>query len=138
MIDVSNGVPGLNAPDPTSYEEFWPYYLSQHLHPITERVHAGATTAALLTGLAGFIRRSPRTVALSPLVAYGPAFASHFIWEKNRPVTLQGNPFWAARADFELLFKVFAGKIDDDVAAVRAGLAAGNEERPPSRLRASA
>ena len=60
MIDVSKGVPGVNAPKPTSYREFWPYYLSQHLHPMTEKVHAGATTGALLTGLVGFVRRSPR------------------------------------------------------------------------------
>ena len=137
MIDVSKGVPGVNAPEPSDYQEFWPYYLSQHLHPMTERVHAGATMAAMATGLAAALRRRPRLFALSPLVAYGPAFASHFIWEGNRPVTLQGNPFWAMRADLELLYKVLTGRIHDEVAAIRRGLAAGQSESP-SRLRASA
>ena len=31
MIDLTGGVPGVNAPAPTTYEEFWPYYVSQHL-----------------------------------------------------------------------------------------------------------
>src|SRR6266511_3820898 len=43
VIDVAGGVPGVNAPDPGSYREFWAYYLSQHLHPMTRRVHAAAT-----------------------------------------------------------------------------------------------
>src|SRR5205823_1171052 len=41
MIDVSTGVPGVNADDPQTFREFWAYYLSQHLHPRTQQVHAG-------------------------------------------------------------------------------------------------
>ena len=138
MIDVSKGVPGVNAPKPTSYREFWPYYLSQHLHPMTEKVHAAATTGAVATFLAALATRRWRMLGLSPLVAYGPAFASHFIWEGNKPVTLQGNPFWAMRADFEMVFKVFTGRIETEVRAIREGLAAGAASDAPSRLRASA
>src|SRR5206468_38785 len=78
-----NGVPGVSAPDPRSYQEFWAFYLSQHLHPMTRRVHAGATATALLTGLSALAGRKWRLFAASPLFAYLPAFASHWIWEKN-------------------------------------------------------
>ena len=123
MIDVQRGVPGVNAPDPGSYQEFWAFYLSQHLHPMTRRVHAAATAAAIVTGLTALARGKWRALAASPLLAYGPAFASHWIWEKNNPVVLgKGKPIWAARADLEMVFKVFTGRIGADVERVRVGL----------------
>jgi hypothetical protein len=123
VIHVENGVPGINAPDPASYREFWAYYLSQHLHPMTRKVHAAATAAAILTGVTAILRRRWKVVAASPLVAYGPAFASHWIWEKNNPVVLnKGKPGWAAMADLEMVYKVFTGVIGQDVVDVRAWL----------------
>src|SRR5205085_6382532 len=121
MIEVERGVPGVDAPDPTSYREFWAFYLSQHLHPMTRRVHAAATASAIATGLTALARRKWKVLAASPLLAYGPAFASHWIWEKNSPVVLKkGKPIWAAMADLEMVFKVFTRSIDGDVAAIRA------------------
>jgi hypothetical protein len=122
MIDPRNGVPGVNAPKPTSFGEFWPFYLSQHLHPMTQRVHAAGTVAALATGITALVRRRWKVVAASPLLAYGPAFASHFIWEGNRPVVLGGNPLWSALADLTMVAKVLTGRIGRDAAAVRSGL----------------
>src|SRR2546430_12950691 len=66
MIHVDGGVPGVNAPDPTSYREFWAFYLSQHLHPMTRRVHAAATAAAIVTGLTALARGKWRALAASP------------------------------------------------------------------------
>src|SRR5437588_2179925 len=123
MIDVVEGVPGVNAPDPGSYREFWAFYLSQHLHPMTRRVHALATTTAILTGATALLRRKWKLFAASPLLAYGPAFSSHWIWEGNSPVVLnKGNPIWAARADLEMVFKVLTRGIGEDVADVRRAL----------------
>jgi hypothetical protein len=136
-MDLRDGVPGLNGSDPESYEEFWPYYLSQHLHPVTRWVHSVATTVAVATGLTALARRRFKLLALSPALAYGPAFASHFIWEGNRPVTLTGKVLWAARADFEMLFKVFSGRIEDEAAAIReaAGLQPGEVTLADQRQR---
>ena len=127
MIDLTSGVPGVDGPDPQSYGEFWAFYLSQHLHPMTRRMHAFATTSAILTGVAALASRKWKLFAASPLLAYGPAFSSHWIWEKNSPVVLRkGKPIWAARADLEMVFKVLTGRIGQDVAAIRA--AAGLRE----------
>ena len=121
VIQLEKGVPGVDGPDPSSYREFWAFYLSQHLHPMTRRVHAAATVTAVITGVTGILSRKWKVVAASPLLAYGPAFASHWIWEKNSPVVLnKGKPVWAAMADLEMVFKVLAGAIDEDVADVRA------------------
>jgi len=123
MIDLTDGVPGVNAPDPQNYREFWAFYLSQHLHPMTERAHAAATATAIGVGLTSLFRRKWRLFSASPLFAYVPAFASHWIWEKNNPVVLsKGKPIWAAMADLEMVFKVFTGRIGADAALVREGL----------------
>jgi hypothetical protein len=123
MIDVSEGVPGVNGPDPRSYDEFWAYYLSQHLHPMTQRVHAAGTAAAMLTGLTALRRRKWKLFAASPLLAYVPAFASHYIWEGNSPVVIsKGKPIWAAMADLQMVFKVLTGRIGPDAVGIRAGL----------------
>ena len=123
MIDVSSGVPGVNAPDPQSFEEFWAFYLSQHLHPMTQRVHAMATATATAVGLGALARRKWRLFAASPLFAYRPAFVSHWIWEKNNPVVLaKGKPIWAAMADIRMVLKVFTGRISGDADAIRSGL----------------
>lgn len=121
MIDVSNGVPGVNAPDPTSYEEFWPYYVSQHLHPRTRKIHVVATTIAVATGIAAMVLRKPKALLVTPVLGYGPAWFSHFVIEKNKPASF-GHATWSAMADFEQVAKFYAGSLDQDVATVRAGI----------------
>ena len=123
MIEVKQGVPGVNASDPTSYREFWAYYLSQHLHPMTRRVHAAGTVTAMVTGVTALARGKWRLFFGSPLLAYGPAFATHYVWEGNSPVVLnKGKPIWAARADLEMMLKVLTGRIGLEAAAIREGL----------------
>ena len=38
-LPVSAGVPGVSAPAAKNFDEFYAFYLSQHLHPMTRRVH---------------------------------------------------------------------------------------------------
>ena len=129
VIEFRDGVPGLNGTTPETYEEFWPFYLSQHLHPTTQKVHAAGTLTAIGVGVTALLRGRWKAFLASPLFAYGPAFASHFIWEKNRPVVLGGSFWWAARADLELVSKVITGRIGRDAAAVREALGFRPEER---------
>jgi hypothetical protein len=119
-MDVTRGVPGVNAGDPESYEEFWPYYVSQHLHPATRAIHVGATSAALVCGAAGLLF-NPLLVAAAPVVGYGPAWVSHFAIEKNKPASF-GHPFWSLRADLRQLQKFFTGRLEADVQEVRKAL----------------
>ena len=120
-MDVTNGVPGVNAADPTNFEEFWPYYVSQHLHPATRAIHVGATTAALACGVAGFALFRPALVLAAPVVGYGPAWASHFAIEKNKPASF-GHPVWSFRADLRQVRKFYARKLEADVQRVRQAL----------------
>ena len=127
-MDVTNGVPGVNAADPTDFEEFWPYYVSQHLHPATRAIHVGSTTAALACGAAGFALFNPVLVAASPVLGYGPAWASHFLIEKNKPASF-GHPFWSFRADLRQVWKFYARRLDGDVQRVRQALRLSPDQR---------
>ena len=120
-MDVTNGVPGVNAPDPGSYEEFWPYYVSQHLHPATRAIHVGATSAAMACGATGILTFNPLLVAAAPVIGYGPAWISHFAIEKNKPASF-GHPFWSFRADLRQVRKFFTGRLEADVQQVRKAL----------------
>ena len=122
MIDLTDGVPGVNGPEPASFEEFWPFYLSQHMHPATRAVHVAGTLTAWAFGIRAIARRKPLHFAIAPLFAYGPAFASHFIFEKNRPATLGGHVLWSVRGDHRMLKKTLTGRVNDDVEAIRDAL----------------
>ena len=127
-MDVTNGVPGVNAPDPQTYEEFWPYYVSQHLHPATRVIHVGATSAALAVGAAGIVSLNPLLMAAAPVIGYGPAWASHFLIEKNKPASF-GHPVWSFRADLRQVRKFFTGRLEADVQQVRKALRLRPEQR---------
>jgi hypothetical protein len=127
-MDVTNGVPGVNAPDPENYEEFWPYYVSQHLHPATRVIHVGATSAALACGAAGVVLFNPLLAAASPVIGYGPAWVSHFAIEKNKPASF-GHPLWSLRANFRQVRKFFTGRLEADVQRVRKALRLRPEQR---------
>jgi hypothetical protein len=119
MVDLTAGVPGVNAAAPTTYEEFWPYYVSQHLHPMTRAMHVIGTTLAILAIVAAVVFRAPIVLIAVPVLGYGFAFASHFIWEKNKPASF-GHPLWSFRADLRQLWRAYAGLLTHDVRAVRA------------------
>ena len=96
-----------------SFEDFFRYYVSQHSKPATRWVHFIATHVGTLVGLTGLARRSPLLLAAAPALVYGPAFASHYLIEKNRPVTLVGNPLWAVRGDFQMIAMMYVGRDEE-------------------------
>ena len=122
---LNDAVPGVTGPAPTSYEQFWPYYVSQHLHPTTRRIHVLGTLAGLgCVVLAAVLRRARLTLA-APLLGYGPAWFSHFRIERNKPASF-GHPLWSARADLRLLRRYMDGTLGRDVSAVRDALGLAN------------
>ncbi len=94
----------------TSFDEFFRYYVSQHSKPATRWVHFGATHAGAAVALAALIRRAPLLLLAVPAVIYGPAFASHWLIEKNSPVTLRGHQLWAVRGDLKMITTMWRGR----------------------------
>jgi hypothetical protein len=136
MIDLARGVPGVNAPEPTTYEEFWPYYVSQHLHPVTRLAHVAGTSTGIGLAVAGAATLNPLFFVAAPIAGYGAAWVSHFTVEKNKPASF-GNPLWSLRGDFRQLWKFFAGRLGADVSGVRRALRLRPEERTLAQARAA-
>ena len=116
-VDLES-VAGVNAPAPTSFAEFWPYYVSQHLHPATRALHAWGPLAAVALAVAGIASGLLWAPLLAIVVGYGIAWFSPFVIEQNRPASW-GRPAWSFRGDMLLIRRYFDGSLDADVAAVR-------------------
>lgn len=85
MIDLSGGVPGVDAPNPASFEELWPYFVSYHLHPLTRAVHMAGDTLVVAGVLGVMSGRRPRFLLGCLLAAQAAAFAAHPLIEKSNP-----------------------------------------------------
>ena len=88
-------------------EEFWPFYVSEHLNPVNRRLHfVGTTLAIVLIATGHFL------AAL--VIAYGCAWTGHFIFERNRPATFK-YPWLSLQADFRLYFLIVTGRMDAEI-----------------------
>jgi hypothetical protein len=93
-----------------SFQEFWPFYVSQHSLPLTRRLHVvGATlTLACLVGAATW---HWWLVFGMPFLGYGFAWFSHFFIEKNRPATFT-YPFYSFASDWVMWAKTLTGRME--------------------------
>jgi hypothetical protein len=96
-----------------SYEEFWPYYVAQHRHPVNRGLHFVGTTLVLAClGLA--VLRSPFWLLGGVLAAYAFAWAGHFIFERNKPATFT-YPLWSLRGDFRMYRLLWLGRMSPEI-----------------------
>ena len=108
-----------------SFEEFYPFYLSQHSKPATRAFHALGTGLALANTLKGLAFGPRKQVLLSPVIGYGFAWFSHFVIEGNKPATF-GYPAYSFRGDFTMMLDMARGRnaqlqeIADDYLAMMA------------------
>lgn len=117
-LERLESVAGVNAPDPTSWGEFWPYYVSQHLHPVTRLFHVWGPITAAVVGIALIAQGHWWAVPAGFAIGYGLAWFSHFVIEKNKPASF-GHPLWSFRGDMRLIAGYFSGQLARDVADVR-------------------
>jgi hypothetical protein len=102
----------------TSFEDFLPYYVAEHSKAATRWMHFAGTHAGAAIGITGVARRRWGLLAMAPVVAYGTAWFSHFVIEKNRPATF-GHPLWSLRGDFAMLARMWQGR-DAELSAMAA------------------
>jgi hypothetical protein len=93
-----------------SFAEFYPYYLREHSHPTCRRLHVLGTTLVLVALAAGAVTASWAWVASVPFLGYGPAWAGHFFFEKNRPATFR-YPFYSLAGDFRMYWETVTGRL---------------------------
>ena len=100
---------------PQSFEEFWPYYVSQHQNKTSRQLHFVGTTIAM--GCVAAAPFYPPALLAAPVAGYGMAWIGHFVFEKNKPATFGGakQALWSLRGDFRMWKKMVTGTMDAEV-----------------------
>jgi len=94
---------------PQSFEEFWPYYVSQHRDPRCRWMHFAGTSLAM--GCLAVSPVVPAAALAAPVFGYGFAWIGHFVFEKNRPASFR-RPLWSFMGDWRMYFDIWTGKVD--------------------------
>lgn len=98
----------------SSLDEFWPFYLAQHLNPHNRRLHFVGTTVALILIPSSLLLRRPVLLGAAAAAAYGLAWIGHFFFERNRPATFQ-HPLLSLRGDFRMYRLMWTGGLDEEI-----------------------
>ena len=101
---------------PETFEEFWPYYVSQHQHPMNRRLHFVGTTIAM--GCVAASPFYPAALLAAPVAGYGLAWIGHFVFEKNKPASWGGVKAFAysLRGDLRMWRLIAMGEMDSEMA----------------------
>ena len=104
--------------EPKTFEEFWPYYVSQHRDPTCRKLHFVGTTLAL--GCVAASPLFPPALLAAPVVGYGLAWVGHFVYEKNRPASWASAKHfaWSLRGDLRMWALTLRGDMDAEVERV--------------------
>ncbi|HEY2943194.1 MAG TPA: DUF962 domain-containing protein [Vicinamibacteria bacterium] len=97
-----------------TFEEFWPFYVSQHSLPVTRALHFAGTTMVLAALIIAAVRLSPLWLLSTLVLGYGPAWIGHFFFERNRPATFT-YPGWSLRGDLRMWRLMLVGKMGPEV-----------------------
>lgn len=107
-----------HEPYPT-LRAFWPYYLSEHLHPVNRALHAvGSLCGLTWLGLA-IAWRQPALILAALVSGYAFAWIGHFVIERNRPATFR-YPLKSFLCDWLLLLYTLTGQVGREIARLDA------------------
>jgi hypothetical protein len=100
---------------PQSFEEFWPFYVSQHQNKTCRQLHFVGTTIAM--GCVAVSPWYPPALLAAPVAGYGLAWIGHFVFEKNKPASWLGpkQVVWSLRGDLRMWRKMITGSMDQEV-----------------------
>ena len=98
------------TPSFASFREFYPYYLGQHTHPVSRRLHVSGTLIALALAGSALVTGHWAWLLAVPLAGYLPAWAGHYFFEHNAPATFS-YPLYSLRGDLSMLTEVLTGRM---------------------------
>ena len=101
----------IKQSDFQSFAEFYPYYLSEHGHPVSRRLHFIGTALVIALAVWVAVTGTLWGLLLLPVAGYGFAWVGHFFFEKNRPATFQ-YPFYSLAGDFVMFKDILTRRID--------------------------
>ena len=93
-----------------TFADFYPYYLSEHAHPLNRRLHVCGTLLAILLAVVAVATGRYALLWLVPVAGYGFAWVGHFRVEHNRPATFT-YPFYSLAGDFVMAWQVLTRRL---------------------------
>lgn len=93
-----------------SFSQFYPFYLSEHAHRVSRRLHFAGTSIALALLLAAISLQSWKIALLALVQGYLLAWMGHFFFEHNRPATFR-YPLWSFMGDWRMWWDILRGRI---------------------------
>lgn len=93
-----------------SFRAFYPFYLDEHRHPVSRRLHFIGSCGVLLLVAVAIVRGKPGWLLAALGCGYGFAWVGHFFFEKNRPATFQ-HPFYSFAGDWVMFWDILRGRI---------------------------
>lgn len=108
----------MDANAPQDFEQFWPYYVMEHQHPLTRAFHFLSTLTPSACLIAFFVTWQYRYLIALPIVAYGLAWFSHFAIERNKPAAWK-YPLYSLMADHKMFWMTVIGQMTHEVDRIR-------------------
>lgn len=93
-----------------SFREFYPFYLGEHRHRVSRRLHFIGSCGVLLFAATALVRAEPHWLFGALVCGYGFAWVGHFFFEKNRPATFR-HPFYSFAGDWVMFCDILRGRI---------------------------
>lgn len=107
---MTNGPAAIDPKSFRSFEEFYPYYLSEHSHRACRVMHfIGSTLALACLGLA-LIHGRPIYLLIGLLFGYGFAWIGHFAFERNKPASFK-RPLYSFLGDWVMYRDLWTGRV---------------------------
>ncbi len=94
----------------STFAEFYPFYLSEHQHPVCRRLHVTGSALVVLPVTFAAITATWTVLLLVPVVGYGIAWTGHIFFEKNRLATFT-YPVYSLMGNWVMFRDVMTGKI---------------------------
>ena len=101
----------------SSFEEFWPFYLSEHRSRRSRLLHYLGTCFSLIAFILIVAIQQWSWLPIILIIGYGPAWIGHFVIEKNRPATFK-HPLWSLRGDYKMLAYAITGRLQRELQAL--------------------
>lgn len=93
-----------------SFRDFYPYYLAEHTHPVSRRLHFAGSGGVLALLAVALATRDARWLIGAPLCGYGFAWIGHFVFERNRPATFR-HPLYSLMGDWVMFKDILVGRV---------------------------
>ena len=91
------------------FDDFYPFYLGEHVNRICRRLHFAGTTIAAVLLVTAILTQRWWLVAVALVQGYAFALIGHFFFEHNKPATFK-HPLFSLMGDWRLWWDILTGR----------------------------